>query len=93
MQSIQLGRWLTSALTKSPMFESAIVRVDRLSEQEVLVAPVLAVTGLGRFVWSVDHHLCWPWRIGEGRYGQIKRGGSREALRMVLIRSCIAENM
>ncbi len=80
LQSIQLGRWLKGALTISPMFESAIVRVDRPSEQDVLIAPVLGVTGRGGCVWSVDHRSCWRWRIGERTYGQIKRGGSREAL-------------
>ena len=69
------------------MFEIAIVRVDHLNEQVMLVAPLLGVTGLGRSVLTVTHRLCWLWRIGEGRYGQIRRGGSREALRGVPSRS------
>ena len=86
LRSIQLGRWLKGALMISPMFEPAIVRVAHLSEQEVLIAPVLGVTGLGGCVWSVGHRSCWRWRIGEGRSGQIMRGGSREALRVDFIR-------
>jgi hypothetical protein len=92
LQSIQLDRWLNGALTKSPTFEFAIVRVTQPGEREMLVVPVLYdKPGKVRLDRRPSPLLAVTDR--RGRCGQIRRVGSREASRPVLIGSWIAEHM